>query len=533
MGDDFHHRHTGSGGKLADLIDGRHAYFARRLVDDAAQPHIIARVDDDGQIAVDVLDLLAVKEALATHNAVRDARTGEIGFNGVGLSIHAVEHGVVLQARTLAQMLADDIGDMAGLVLLVRGRVVVDLFAVSALGPKGLALAAHIVFDNAVGGVQNICGRAIVLLKSDRFGAAEYLLKIQDVFNRSAAEFIDGLVIIADNADIVCAARKQPHQMELGHTGVLILIHNDIAEAVLVVFPRLGIVLQQPDSVEDQIIKIHRARRLQAACVGCVNFGDKLRLGVGKRLTGDLLGRHKLILEGGDLRNGRLDWQELIVDHQILVDLLDHTLLVIGIIDRKAFGKADAFGIAAQHPHAGGVEGGGVDIAAEGIPQHGAQTLLQFPCCLVRKGDGQYIPRPGRAHGQIGGLPGKVAAVGHSGAQVVKVSLGHRAGQLAAAVGRAEADDVGDAVDQHGGLAGACTCQNQQRAFGGKDSLPLHRVKPGKAGFDILIAQGEIFGGDVGHGKSFHGVFVPLHGGVVSTENIFYYTTLHSAEKGS
>ena len=118
---------------------------------------------------------------------------------------------MVLQARTLAQMLADDIGDMAGLVLLVRGRVVVDLFAVPALGPEGLALAAHIVFDNAVGGVQNIRGGAIVLLKPDRFGAAEHLLKIQDIFDRSAAEFIDGLVVIADNADIVGAARKQPH----------------------------------------------------------------------------------------------------------------------------------------------------------------------------------------------------------------------------------------------------------------------------------------------------------------------------------
>ena len=357
MGDDLHHRHTGSGGKLADLIDGRHAYFARRLVDDAAQPHIIARVDDDGQIAVDVLDLLAVKEALTAYNAVRDARTGEIGFNGVGLGIHAVEHGVVLQARTLAQMLADDIGDMAGLVLLVRGCIVVDLFAIPALGPEGLALAAHIVFDNAVGGVQNIRGGAIVLLKPDRFGATEHLLKIQDIFDRSAAEFIDGLVVIADNADIVGAACEQPHQMELSHTGILILIHNDIAEAVLVVFPRLGIVLQQADSVENQVVKIHRACRLQAACVGCVNFGDKLRLGVGKRLTGHLLGRHELILEGRDLRNGRLDRQELIVDHQILVDLLDDALLVIGIVDGEAFGEADALGVAAQHPHAGGVEG--------------------------------------------------------------------------------------------------------------------------------------------------------------------------------
>ena len=50
---------------------------------------------DDGQVGVDVLDLLAVKEALAADDAVRDARAGKVGFNGVGLRVHAVEHGVV------------------------------------------------------------------------------------------------------------------------------------------------------------------------------------------------------------------------------------------------------------------------------------------------------------------------------------------------------------------------------------------------------------------------------------------------------
>ena len=69
----------------------RHANFTRRLVDNAAQAHVVPRVYDDGQIAVDVLDLLAVKEALAAHNAVRDARAGKVGLDRVGLSVHAVD----------------------------------------------------------------------------------------------------------------------------------------------------------------------------------------------------------------------------------------------------------------------------------------------------------------------------------------------------------------------------------------------------------------------------------------------------------
>ncbi len=56
-----------------------------------------SRVYDDSQIAVDVLDLLAVKEALAAHNAVRDARAGKVGLERGRLGVHPVEHGVVLQ----------------------------------------------------------------------------------------------------------------------------------------------------------------------------------------------------------------------------------------------------------------------------------------------------------------------------------------------------------------------------------------------------------------------------------------------------
>ena len=110
-----------------------------------------------------------------------------------------------------------------------------------------------------------------------------------------------------------------------------------------------------------------------------------------------------------------------------------------------------------------------------------------------------HIPGACRAHRKVGGFPRQVTAVGHGAAQLVKVGPGHRAGQFPAAMGRAEPDDVGNAVDQHGGLAGARACQNEQRPLGSKDGLTLHRVEPGKPGFDILVAQGKIFSGNIGH----------------------------------
>ena len=191
----------------------------------------------------------------------------------------------------LAQMCPDDIGDMAGLVLLVGGGIVVDLFAVAVLRPEGLALAAVVVFDDTVGGIQNIGGGTVVLFQTDGLGAGEHLFKVQNVFNRGAAEFVDGLVVVAHHADVVGAARQQTHQMELRNAGVLILVHDDIAEFLLVVFPRLGVLLQKPHGVKDQIVKVHGTGGLQAARVGRVNFGDQRRLGVGGRLLGDILCR--------------------------------------------------------------------------------------------------------------------------------------------------------------------------------------------------------------------------------------------------
>ena len=85
---------------------------------------------------------------------------------------------MVFQGSTLAQMLADDIRDMAGLVLLIDGGIVVDFLAVAALGPQGLALAAHVVLNDAVGSIQNISGGAIVLLQSNCLGTGKDLLEV-------------------------------------------------------------------------------------------------------------------------------------------------------------------------------------------------------------------------------------------------------------------------------------------------------------------------------------------------------------------
>jgi hypothetical protein len=44
-------------------------------------------------------------------------------------------------------------------------------------------------------------------------------------------------------------------------------------------------------------------------------------------------------------------------------------------------------------------------------------------------------------------------------------------------------------INKNSCFSGACTCQDQQRAFGGKHSLLLHRVQLSELRLNILFAQ--------------------------------------------
>ena len=97
MADDIQHTDPLLPGKVCNDVHGGGTDLAGGLIDDAAQPYIVPRVGHNGHIGVDVLDLLAVVEALPAHDLMRDTRAGEVAFDGSRLGVHAVENGVVCQ----------------------------------------------------------------------------------------------------------------------------------------------------------------------------------------------------------------------------------------------------------------------------------------------------------------------------------------------------------------------------------------------------------------------------------------------------
>ena len=211
-----------------------------RDVDDAPQPQVVRRIVKDAEIGQHVLDLRPVEEADAAEDFIGDAVTLEGVLHGVGLGVHPVEDGIVLPAAPHADPRQHLRCHILGLVVLVHGGVALNPLPRSRLCPQLLALAAAVVADDCVGGIQNGLGGAVVLLQTNHSRPFVLLLKGEDVFDRRPPEAVDGLVVVAHHTDVFPLPRQRGGQQILQVVGVLILINEDIAELVLPILPHLA-----------------------------------------------------------------------------------------------------------------------------------------------------------------------------------------------------------------------------------------------------------------------------------------------------
>lgn len=99
--------------------------------------------------------------------------------------------------------------DVACLLRAVPGLIDGDLLAAAVFRPERFSFAPLVVRDDGVCRLQNHLGGAVVLLKADDLRAAVLLFKGEDVLDRRAAELVDGLIVVTDNADVLISAREQ------------------------------------------------------------------------------------------------------------------------------------------------------------------------------------------------------------------------------------------------------------------------------------------------------------------------------------
>ena len=94
------------------------------------------------------------------------------------------------------------------------------------------------------------------------------------------AEAVDALVIVAHHADVALRAGEQAHQTELRHTGVLILVHQQVFVFGLVEVPHVRVLCQQLHGLVDEVVEVEGTGLLQPLFVGGVDAGRQRPLGV-------------------------------------------------------------------------------------------------------------------------------------------------------------------------------------------------------------------------------------------------------------
>ena len=275
-----------------------------------------------------------------------------------------------------------------------------------------LAQALAIVRDQHVGAVEDVAMRAIILLQLDQVLHLELVLEGAHVANVRAAKRVDALVIVADGkqgAAIAAAVAGQQFQpVVLQIIRILELVHQNVAEARLVVFAQGLVAAQQFVRAQQQFCKIDDAFALALVVIQLVQLDH---LALVRVVRFHVRGAQALVLGIVDEIHHRLRREFFIIDIVCLQQALDHRQLILRIEDLEGLRQGGVAVVRAQQAVAQAVEG--TDPHAARVDwQHGRQAREHFLGGLVGKGHGQDAGRryllgldqPRDAGGQHAGL---------------------------------------------------------------------------------------------------------------------------------
>ena len=127
-----------------------------------------------------------------------------------GLERPSSSSALRVRSGPAADQALDLAGDPLGLLFLVVGLEALDRPATGLLGPQLLVGCGPCSADDGVGRVEDQLRGAVVLLELDDRGVRLVALEVEDVAQVGAAPRVDRLVVVADDAQVVVAARPAP-----------------------------------------------------------------------------------------------------------------------------------------------------------------------------------------------------------------------------------------------------------------------------------------------------------------------------------
>ena len=378
-------------GSEAKLLNGLFADAPARHVDDPHERNIIVRVGDHAKICKDILDFLALIEAEAAIHLVGDAVIEKRAFQHTALRVHAVKDGKIRIRPAIPHPLKDLAANEVRLIPLGSGDIPLNELTALLLRPERLAFAALVVGNDGVCRIKDLAGGAVILLQPDHLRSLKILFKAHDVADIRAAPAIDALVVIADDANVAVRAAKQLHKAVLRHVGVLIFIHQHIAEPAAVFFKNIRVGLKQRERFHEQVVKIERIRSAEALFILLVNAQRK-PLAVRISLREKLLRVKGFVFRVGDAFFHLPLGHVFLVHAHILQDIADDLHLVAVGVDGEIALVAQAVAVNAQHFGAAGMERGHPHVL-HAFANKLRRALAHLGRRLVRERQRKDVPR--------------------------------------------------------------------------------------------------------------------------------------------
>ena len=273
--------------------------------------------------------------------------------------------------------------------------------------------------------------------------------ELQDVGDVRAPERVDRLVGVADDEHVAGGPAQQPDQPHLRQIRVLVLVDQDVFEALPVVLGHLVVSAEQLHAQHQQVVEVHGAGASHPLLVLGVDPGHiaiERAAAIGRvdqlRCAGR---RRELILHGRDRRVDRALVVSLRIEIEVAHHIAGEASRVGLVIDAERGGVAQHFGVAAQDP--------------------GART--------VKRGDPHPLRhRADEAADAIAHLPRRL--------------VGERDRQQAERADVAVSEQVGDAVAQHACLARPGPGHHERRTVAVQHGSSLTRVQRRK---DRVVAR--------------------------------------------
>ena len=330
-------------------------------------------------------------------------------------------------------------GHEGGLVALVLGPVAHDQVAAAGLGPQVLRLARDVVGDHRVGGVEDVLRAPVVLVEDHRGDLGEGVLELQDVAVVRTPKPVHRLVGVANDRDVLVAAGEQEDDLVLRLVGVLVLVDEDVLEALAVRLEHVGVIAEQPDGVDEQVVEVHRPGLVQPGLVLAVHVGPLAVEDVlGPRRGG--VGIDELVLPQADDGVHAARREPFGVEGEVADHVAGEPDGIGLVVDRERAGVAEPVGVRPEDAHARRVE-------------------RAHP----HRPDDRTDERP------------------HPLAHLVGRLVGERDRQDPPWMD-ALVDEVGDAVGEHAGLPRTRPGDDEQRAAAVHDGVELVRVQPVRGG---------------------------------------------------